>query len=91
MNQYERIKFLIADYNPEAKFLDGFDNAIIGYTVNTHGNKVCVYNTYEILKILIKEHNMSKTEAFEYYDFNIEQGYIGEHQPVYVDYLIGAI
>jgi hypothetical protein len=91
MNKYERIKFLISDYNSEALFLDGFDEAIIGYTNNSSGNAVCVYNIYKIYEILIKESSLTSHEAFEYFDFNIKQAYLGEHQPVYVDYLIDAI
>jgi hypothetical protein len=85
------IKSLIAEHNERALFLDGFDEAIIGYTRNSSSEVVCVYNIGRILEILVGEHNMTQEEAIEYYDFNIEPSYMGEHSPIYMDLLVKTV
>lgn len=71
----------ILNLYPDEGFVkaDGFDDAIIGIT--TDGR--LVYSIDTIIKILKKD--MSEDDAYEYFYFNIEGAYIGEHTPLYIN------
>jgi hypothetical protein len=70
----------ILNLYPEEGFLkvDGFDDAIIGITLDGK----LVYSIDTIIKILMKD--MSEDDAFEYFDYNIEGAYLGERTPIYI-------
>ncbi len=75
---------LLADSNPEALFLDGFDDAIIGIAERINLNPVVTYDVEKMLSILIDKYDMSYDEAEEYYHFNILGAWLGENTPIYV-------
>ena len=64
---------------------DGLDEAIIGQTTlwNVDGD-VLVYSVDTIISILMNRDEMSYEEAFEFFEFNIQGAYVGEHTPLYV-------
>lgn len=63
----------------EMLFADGFDEAIIGYDMNT--NKV-VYSYDTMIACLMKD--MTEEDAIEYMDFNVLGAYVGERTPIYI-------
>lgn len=67
---------------PDEEFLkaDGWDDCIIGVT--TRG--VLVYNRNKIIDMLMKD-KLSREEAEEYFEFNIECAYVGDKTPIYID------
>ena len=75
----EQLKEKIGEVNPEALLADGHDNALAGY--DTKGR--AIYFVSQIIGNLIKE-GMTEEEAFEFFDFNIECAYVGEHTPLYM-------
>ena len=77
----EKLK-IITDRYPDINFLsaDGFEDAIIGVC----GEKL-VYSRTLCLDILMNRDKMTYEEAAEYFDFNVEGGYVGEHAPIWVD------
>lgn len=79
----ERIKASIGDYNPEAMFWDGFDEALIG--INNDG--CAVYDTERMTKILVKRDNMMPEEAVEFLNYNVYNSYIGEYTPIHIKIL----
>ena len=63
-------------------FADGFDSCIIGYALYNGVYKV-VYDRAKILIELSKQ--MSFEESDEYFLYNIQNAYVGDRTPVYVD------
>ena len=65
--------------------IDGFDECIIGIAqIWGKDMPVVVYDTGEIIEVLIEEHDMSREEAVEYFELNISGAYLGEYTPLYV-------
>lgn len=64
---------------------DGLDEAIIGQTTlwNVDGD-VLVYSVDTIISILMNRDGLSYEEAFEFFEFNIQGSYVGDHTPLYV-------
>ncbi len=80
MNTLERI---LLEYDEEVDFLkiDGFDDAIIGVEENEFK---LVYSIKHCLEILMKE-GMSEIDAIEYFEYNIQNSYVGERTPIFVN------
>lgn len=73
------------DYLDKILLADGFDNCLIGFTSNQGGNPVAVYDKWKMIKQLAKDMNSDDGEALEYFDYNIENAYVGEFTPKYLD------
>ena len=78
-----KILDIILDNYPEEGFLkaDGFDDAIIG--IDSKGSKL-VYSVSKCLNILMNE-GMDFEDAYEYFYYNVEAAYVGEHTPIWVN------
>ena len=74
----------ITEEHPDLLTIDGFDEAILGVVERAGLLAVC-YDRNKIIQILMRD--MNYEEAFEYYEFNILGAYMGEHTPVYLDYM----
>jgi len=72
----------ITEEYPDLLTLDGFDEAILG-VVERIGLLVVCYDRNKIIQILKRD--MNEEEAWEYYQFNILDAYMGESTPVYLD------
>lgn len=65
---------------------DHFPGALIGIAIISREgllNEVPVYSVKKILTELVS-YGMSRDEAYEYFNFNIEGAYLGPATPVYV-------
>ena len=71
---------IISDINPEAKFADGFDAAIIGYDANC----TVVYDYDKCMEILMERDSMTEHEAHEYMEFNVVNAYVGDFTPIFI-------
>ncbi len=65
-------------------FADGFDSCIIGWAIYNGVYKV-IYDRGKILLELAK--TMTFEEADEYFLYNIQNAYVGDRTPVYVERL----
>lgn len=74
----------IAEYNEEALFCDGFDEAIIGYAERINLGPVAAYDVNKIVEILMTRDGMTHEEAVEYFYYNIHGAWMGENTPVYI-------
>jgi hypothetical protein len=74
------IKKEIEELNPAALFIDGMDDAIVGYAVQWGSPPLAVYDRERIIEILAKD--MSPEEAEEFFEFNIECAYVGPGTPM---------
>ena len=78
------IKDLYGDDEPDILFADGFDEAIAGVTWDGERTRV-VYETEEILNILMERDNMTYDEASEFFDFNVAGAHMGVYTPLYLE------
>lgn len=80
LKEREQLLESIAEFNPEALLADGLEDAIVGY--DTKGR--VIYSVGSIIDILVERDGMSYEDASEYFSFNIECAYVGEHTPIYM-------
>lgn len=73
----------LAELNPEALLADGLEDALVGYTLNTHHTHVAVYSYQRCVEILVSRDGMTPEDAEEYLSFNTLCAYVGEHGPIY--------
>jgi hypothetical protein len=79
MGEHRMLKRIIEEY-PEETFLkaDGFGDAILG--VEEYSMRL-IYSVKECIKILSK--SISREEALEYFDYNVQGSYLGEKTPIW--------
>lgn len=58
--------------------VDGYNQAIIGIDQNTLR---LIYSYTKIIQILMED--MTREEAIEYFEFNIQSAYLGDQTPIY--------
>lgn len=75
----------IVELNPEAIVLDGLDEAVIGIGYSKDLEPRLIYSINNIILILIGRDGMSENEAREFYDYNIADGYFGNHGPIFLE------
>jgi hypothetical protein len=73
----------IVELNEDALFMDGFDEALIGYIESCASSVVAVYDYDKVIGILQKDHEMDREEAVDWYEFNMVGAYMGENTPVF--------
>lgn len=82
-----KLEQIVEWYSDEELFsADGFEDCVIGVTYDRNaGVHKLVYSKSKCIEVLITRDKMSKEEAEEYFDFNVEGAYMGEKTPVWVD------
>ena len=85
---------ILADSNPEALFMDGFDDAILGITERPNFGPIVAYDEAKIIDKLMSDFESEATgddwaqEAYsmavEYYDYNIKGAWLGEGTPIII-------
>lgn len=79
--RYKHIVEILNKFNPQAIILDGFDQAIVGYTQN-YPPFCAVYDIEKCIAILV-ENGMSINEAVEHFDANFLV-HSGENNPIFI-------
>jgi hypothetical protein len=74
---------LAAHFGDDLLFADSFDNAIIGVSIGDNPRRV-VYDTRQMVEILVQEENFTEETAWEFLEFNTFSAHVGEHTPIYV-------
>ena len=89
MNTKE-LKEAIAEINPDAILFDDIDEAIIGMGQQWASKTIVVYDREKCIEILADKFKKDNdtieeaySEAIEYFEFNIECAYVGEHTPFF--------
>jgi hypothetical protein len=91
----------IAEINPEALLLDGFDEAIIGMGERINLGPVVAYDVEKIIEILASDMEVEEDDledgqsiedlkismAYEYFYFNIQGAWMGENTPIFISKL----
>ena len=75
---------MVAEYNPDALFADGFDDCLIGVVERFGMFHVALYDKDLIIDKLMYRDKMSLEDAEEYFSFNIIGAYVGEHTPAFM-------
>lgn len=83
------LKETIIELNPNALFIDGFDDAIIGIVERHDIGALVVYGENEIINKLIEDMDAEDEDekelmAIEYYEYNILGSWVGENGPLIV-------
>lgn len=64
-------------------FADGLDEVIVGIA-ERDGTTVVVYDAGGIINVLRKRDGMTKSEAEEFFAFNIARAHVGDQTPIFV-------
>lgn len=69
---------------PEEQFTiaDGFDEAVIG--VDVVGERL-IYSVQRVIDILMDRDGMDEQEAIDWYEYNMQSTYVGEHTPIWCE------
>lgn len=71
---------IIDAFGEDVLLATGFNEAIIG--IDRYSERV-IYSVKKIIKILMTRDGMTEEEALEYYDYNMEGGWVGEQTPIW--------
>ena len=93
----EEAEVLLADSNPEALFLDGFDDAIIGVAERPNLGPIVAYSEELIIEILSNQmepdnddldgmdiEDVKMEMALDYYYYNVKSAWVGENTPIII-------
>ena len=72
----------IAEENPEALSLDGFDDAVMGIARRCGQPTLLVYSADKCIQILMRRDKMTYDSAVEYFEFNTAGAWFGPHTPI---------
>lgn len=61
-----------------------FDKAIVGIVHRTNQVQAICYDAVKCIKLLAKYEDMSEEEAVEYFEYNTQGAFVGEHTPVFL-------
>jgi len=78
----ECVRDLLTEINPDALFMDGFDDAIVGVATQYTKAPLVVYDRDKCLQVLIDRDGMTYEEADEYFSYNCEGAWLGENTPL---------
>jgi hypothetical protein len=91
----EEAEELILESNPEALFMDGFDDAILGIAERPNLGPLVAYDEDKIIQILASQMETDADDldgrsveevkmemAIEYYEYNIKCAWLGEGTPI---------
>lgn len=78
---FDEIKAILAEHNPEAILLDGFEEALVGIACQFTKSLAC-YDRALCIQILMKRDGMTEEMAEEYFEFNVAGAYLGENTPI---------
>lgn len=73
----------IAQLNPDAVVLDGFNSCIVAIAHRFGAEPVLAYDMGLMIQVLTAD-GMTEEEAHEYFDFNIIGGFFGSGTPIFL-------
>ena len=93
----EEAEEILADSNPEALFMDGFDDAILGIAERPNLGPIVAYDEAKIIEILTNqmepdlddldgrdEIEVKLEMALDYYGYNVKSAWMGESTPIII-------
>ena len=64
----------------ETVILDGFNECIIGISTKQR----LIYDVEKMIQALMEKNDWNRADSTEWFYFNIEGSYMGEHTPLYM-------
>lgn len=90
MNSLELEHYIQENYPDKTIVLaDGFEEQFLGVG-RQFRRSFAVYDKNGCISQLMKEHEMKFDEAEEYFLFNVEDAYVGEHTPIFIETIQNA-
>jgi len=83
------IRAALAEENPDALLMDGFDRALVGVVRRSGQPTVAAYDRRLCLDVLTRDHGLEPEEAEEHFEFNCAGAWMGPHTPAILDRLDG--
>ena len=93
----EEVEELLVESNPEALFIDGFDDAILGIAERHDLGPIVAYDEAKIIEILTNqmepdlddldgrdEIEVKLEMALDYYGYNVKSAWMGESTPIII-------
>ena len=90
MNSYkpkrtrDEINQYLLEREEDTLLMDGFDDALIGFSQRINEPLLAVYSFEEMVKTCIFRDGMTENEAEEYIEFNCIGAWVGEQTPIIV-------
>ena len=78
----DEIKEELAELNPDALLMDGFEDALIGYATQFTKPPLALYDRDKCIRILMDRDGMTYDEADEFFCVNCEGAWVGENTPL---------
>jgi len=75
---------IIEQFDEDVLLADGFDRALLGIGRAANGLAIAVYCRNKCISVL-REQGMTRLEAEEYFDYNVQGAYVGERTPMFVE------
>lgn len=70
----------LADENPDALLLDGFEDAFIGVSRRCGQPSLATYDYDKCIEVLMRD--MPYEDAVEFFEFNTAGAWVGPHTPI---------
>ncbi len=80
----KKINEVLIQQDENALLMDGFDEALIGFSQRINEPLLAVYSYSKIIETLISRDGMTDEEAMEYVDYNCVGSWVGERTPIIV-------
>lgn len=80
--KFQEIVARLTEQNEKALLADGFEAALIGIVEIFH-RSIALYDKEKCLEILMKRDGMSREDASEFFEFNVQGAYVGENTPAF--------
>ena len=80
----ERINEILLQQDENALLMDGFDEALIGFSQRINEPLLAVYSYSKMMNSLMERDGMTDEEAMEYIDYNCVGAWVGEQTPIIV-------
>ena len=74
----------IREMHPEALLMDGYDDCIVGVCTQFGRPAVVAYSRDKVIQKLMDDGCGDYHEAEEYFEFNQQGAWLGEHTPVFI-------
>lgn len=80
----KKINNYLENYDQGALLMDGFDEALIGFSQRINEPLLAVYSWQKMVDLCIDRDKMSVEEAEEYIDYNCIGAWVGDQTPIIV-------
>lgn len=89
MNKRAEIEEYLKNNDQDTLLMDGFDDALIGFSQRINEPILAVYSWELMMKVCMDRDGMTDEEAEEYISYNCIGAWVGEKTPIIVTPLSG--